>query len=66
MLVSLKNINNDKLKAFKAFAKALDVKFRIKEKKPSAELLEAIKEIENGGGTLCKSMEEFDRQMAED
>lgn len=28
------------------------------------ELLEAMNEIENGGGTLCTSMEEFDRQMA--
>lgn len=33
---------------------------------PSAELLEAIQEINNGGGTLCKSMEEFDKHMAED
>ena len=31
---------------------------------PSKELLEAINEIKNSGGTLCTSMEEFDKQMA--
>ncbi|MBX2153343.1 hypothetical protein I9B47_03235, partial [Campylobacter jejuni] len=30
------------------------------------ELKEAIEEIKNGGGTLCKSMEEFKAKMAED
>ena len=30
------------------------------------ELNEAIEEIKNGGGTLCKSMEEFKAKMAED
>ena len=28
-------------------------------------LIGAIKEIQNGGGTICTSMEEFDKQMAE-
>lgn len=35
-------------------------------RQPSQELLEAIQEIQNGGGTVCTSMEEFDKQMAED
>ena len=33
---------------------------------PSEELLEAIKEIENGGGILCNSFDEFKREMAKD
>lgn len=53
---------NEKIKKGHFVKDALMEKWRT----PSPELLEAIKEIENGGGTLCKSMEEFDRQMAED
>ncbi|EKH9391086.1 hypothetical protein PIF23_001722 [Campylobacter jejuni] len=52
----------DKIKKGHFVKDALMEKWRT----PSAELLEAMQELENGGGTLCKSMEEFDRQMAED
>lgn len=32
---------------------------------PSSELKEAIEEKKNSGRTLCKSMEEFDKTIAE-
>lgn len=33
---------------------------------PNDELLEAINEIKNGGGTHCNSFDEFKREMAKD
>ncbi|EAI3583457.1 hypothetical protein MKT50_001685 [Campylobacter jejuni] len=58
----LENKLKDKIKKGHFIKDALMEKWRT----PSPELLEAIEEIKNGGGTLCKSMEEFNRQMAED
>ncbi|WP_265611676.1 hypothetical protein, partial [Campylobacter jejuni] len=58
----LENKLKDKIKKGHFVKDALMEKWRT----PSAELLEAMQELKNGGGTLCKSMEEFDRQMAED
>lgn len=58
----LENKLKDRIKKGHFIKDALMEKWRT----PSAELLEAINEIKNGGGTLCKSMEEFDRHMAED
>lgn len=52
----------DKIKKGHFIKDALMEKWRT----PNAELLEAIEEIKNGGGTLCKSMEEFKAKMAED
>ncbi|EAJ7133481.1 hypothetical protein AB709_07880 [Campylobacter jejuni] len=58
----LENKLKDKIKKGHFIKDALMEKWRT----PNPELLEAIEEIKSGGGILCKSMEEFNRQMAED
>uniref|UniRef100_UPI002242B337 hypothetical protein n=1 Tax=Campylobacter jejuni TaxID=197 RepID=UPI002242B337 len=58
----LENKLKDKIKKGHFVKDALMEKWRTH----ISELLEAMQELKNGGGTLCKSMEEFDRQMAED
>lgn len=57
----LENRLKEKIKRGHFIKDALMEKWRT----PSKELLEAIEEIKNGGGTLCKSMEEFDKAMQE-
>ncbi|WP_265607347.1 hypothetical protein, partial [Campylobacter jejuni] len=52
----LENKLKDKIKKGHFVKDALMEKWRT----PSAELLEAMQELKNGGGTLCKSMEEFE------
>lgn len=57
----LENKLKDKIKKGHFIKDALMERWR----KPNNDLLEAMQELENGGGITCKSMQDFDKVMAE-
>lgn len=63
--IQINNASKNLVKALKAMLKMdekLDYTFK-EQKKPSKELLEAIEELKNGGGTLCKDFEDFKQKV---
>lgn len=71
--IQINNASGSMVKALKAMLKTdkkLDYTFKEqkpkiskKELEPSEELLKAINELKNGGGTLCKDFEDFKQKV---